>query len=95
MTAFEEALEEEQAAWRRQKTDNGELQEAVGRLAPLAETSRDLIKQMDLLYKLACRVIETGETDRKARDSEVWASPGDYPGQQGRGRSPAGGGGTA
>ena len=59
MAAFEEALEKEQATWKHQKTTNGELKEAVERLAPLAETSRDLIKQMDLLYKLACRVIES------------------------------------
>ena len=39
------------------------LKEAVERLAPLAETSRDLIKQADLLYKLACRVIEVCEKD--------------------------------
>jgi type I restriction enzyme M protein len=74
MEAFEGALEKEQAAWKRQKTTNGELKQAVERLAPLAETSRDLIKQMDLLYKLACRVIETCETGSGARDSSLWAN---------------------
>jgi type I restriction enzyme M protein len=73
MEAFEGALEAGQAAWKHQKTSNGELHKAVARLAPLAETSRDLIKQMDLLYKLACRVIETCETGGNARDSEAWA----------------------
>ena len=44
------------------------------RLAPLAETSRDLIKQTDLLYKLACRLIETCENECNARDSDAWAN---------------------
>jgi type I restriction enzyme M protein len=74
MEAFEGVLDEEQATWKHQKTSNGELKQAVERLAPLAETSRDLIKQMDLLYKLCCRVIETCETDRNARDSDVWVN---------------------
>jgi type I restriction enzyme M protein len=74
MEAFEGALEEEQATWKHQKTTNGALKEAVARLAPLAETSRDLIKQMDLLYKLACRVIEISETGGNARDSDAWTN---------------------
>ncbi|MBL0381545.1 MAG: hypothetical protein JKP90_18335 [Desulfofustis sp. PB-SRB1] len=45
----------------------------MNRLAPLAETSRDLVKQTELLYKLACRLIETCENDYDARDSDAWA----------------------
>jgi len=45
-------------------------------LAPLAETSRDLIKQSDLLYKLATRLIDTCEQDAdvlaKAKASAAW-----------------------
>ncbi len=55
---FNKNLAEQQAAWKKQKTTNGELKKAVDRLAPLAEASRDLIKQTDLLYKLAGRLIE-------------------------------------
>ncbi len=55
---FNKDLAEQQAAWKKQKTTNGELKKAVDRLAPLAEASRDLIKQTDLLYKLAGRLIE-------------------------------------
>ena len=40
----------------------------------LAETSRNLVKQSDLLYKLACRLIETCENDCGAKDSSAWAS---------------------
>ena len=74
MAALEEALEAEQAVWKNQKTTNGELQKAFERLAPLAETSRDLIKQLDLLYKLACRVIESSESEASARDHTLWSS---------------------
>jgi type I restriction enzyme M protein len=72
--AFKKALGSEQAAWKNQRTTNGALKEVVERLAPLAETSRDLIKQTDLLYKLACRVIEACENDYNARDSDQWAN---------------------
>ncbi|PLY16815.1 MAG: DNA methyltransferase [Sedimenticola sp.] len=57
--AFRKTVSEQQAAWGTQKTSNGELKKAVDRLATLAETSRDLVKQTDLLYKLACRLIDT------------------------------------
>jgi type I restriction enzyme M protein len=57
---FQKALAAEQAAWQAQKTDNGELKAAVQRLAPLAEASRSLVRQTDLLYKLASRLAEGG-----------------------------------
>lgn len=70
--AFRKALAEQQAAWPRQTTSNGALKKAVDHLAPLAETSRDLVKQADLLYKLACRLIDTCENECAARDSDAW-----------------------
>ncbi len=69
---FRTAISGQQTAWQEQKTTNGELKKAVDRLAPLAECSRDLIKQSDLLYKLACRLIETCENECNARDSGAW-----------------------
>ena len=39
VAAFHQALDEQEAAWKAQKTTNGELKRAVDRLAPLAETS--------------------------------------------------------
>jgi type I restriction enzyme M protein len=50
------------------------LKKAVDRLATLAETSRDLVKQTDLLYKLVCRLIETCENECDAKGSDAWAS---------------------
>ncbi|MEW8394295.1 MAG: N-6 DNA methylase [Candidatus Thiodiazotropha sp.] len=70
--AFNKAIDKARAAWKKQKTTNGELKKAVDRLAKLAETSRDLVKQTDLLYKLASRLIETCEQDCDARSSDAW-----------------------
>jgi type I restriction enzyme M protein len=67
-SAFRKTVDRERAAWQGQKASNGALKKAVDCLAPLAETSRDLVKQADLLYKLACRLIETCETDGNGRD---------------------------
>ena len=38
----------------------------------MAETSRDLVKQADLLYKMACRLIDVCENECDARESDVW-----------------------
>ncbi len=70
---FQRAVSEQCNAWKEQKTTNGELKKAVDRLAPLAGCSRDLIKESDLLYKLACRLIETCENECNARDSDAWS----------------------
>lgn len=71
---FKAAVGDQVKAWKTQDTSNGKLKQAVERLSPLAETSRDLVKQTDLLYKLACRLIETSETECAARDNDAWAS---------------------
>ena len=70
--AFQQALDEQETAWLQQKTTNGDLKQAVDRLASLAESSRDLIKQTDLLYKLASRLIETCENECNAKASNAW-----------------------
>ena len=72
--AFRQAITEQEAAWKEQKTTNGDLKQAVDRLAPLAESSRDLIKQTDLLYKLASRLIETCENECNAKASDAWVT---------------------
>jgi type I restriction enzyme M protein len=72
--AFRNSAAEEQSAWGKQKTSNGQLKKAVNRLASLADTSRDLIKQIDLLYRFACRMIETCENKCDAKNSDSWSS---------------------
>jgi type I restriction enzyme M protein len=74
VTAFQKMLVEQHELWKKQKTTNGELKKAVDRLATLAETSRDLVKQTDLLYKLACRLIEICENEYDAKGSDTWST---------------------
>ena len=69
---FQQIVSEQRAAWETQKNTNGELKKAVDRLTNLAETSRNLVKQSDLLYKLACRLIEICENDCNAKESDTW-----------------------
>lgn len=71
---FRRDLAEQQTTWKKQKATNGELKKAVDRLAPLAEASRDLIKQSDLLYKLTGGLIETCEKECDVKNSTVWST---------------------
>ena len=73
ITVFANDCAVQQATWKTQKTDNGELKKAVERIAPLAERSRDLIKQSDLLFKLIGRVIEMCEKECSAKESADWS----------------------
>ncbi|HQF21200.1 MAG TPA: N-6 DNA methylase [Kiritimatiellia bacterium] len=71
--AFRTATADQRAAWKKPPTTNAELKKAVGRLAALADSSRDLVHQADLFYKLVCRLIDACEKDCAAKDSEDWA----------------------
>ena len=72
VAAFAKALAEQQSAWEAQPAGNGALQQAVERLSPLAEAGRDLVRQSDLLYKLAGRLIDTCEQNYDTKASEAW-----------------------
>ena len=72
--ALHQALTAQRSAWTDHRATNGRLGQTVERLAPLAESSRDLVKQADLLYKLATRLIETCENEHAARSSDAWNS---------------------
>ena len=48
------------------------LRETIDGLAPLTETSRDLVKRIDVLYKLAARLIEICERECNAKASSAW-----------------------
>ncbi|OYQ65536.1 DNA methyltransferase [Pseudanabaena sp. SR411] len=65
----------ELALWQKQAAmTNADLNQAIIRLAPLAETSRDFVKQADLVYKLGCRVMDWCEKEQAAKDSDRWSS---------------------
>ena len=72
--AFHKALAAQRSAWTDHKAMNGQLGQTVERLAPLAESGRNLVKQADLLYKLAIRLIETCENEQAAKSSNAWNS---------------------
>lgn len=72
VAAFRQALAEQQVAWQSQPSGNGALKDAVARLAFVAESSRDLVRQSDLLYKLAARLIESCEKECGAGESALW-----------------------
>ena len=72
VNTFQKSVEKERIGWKKQKLENGALKKAVDRLASLAETSSDLTKQSDLLYKIAYRLIETCQTDYDTRESDQW-----------------------
>jgi type I restriction-modification system DNA methylase subunit len=73
LTTKQEAKGDAQSAPEGCAPRTAHINKAVDRLATLAEASRDLVKQTDLLYKLACRLIETCENECDARDSDAWA----------------------
>jgi len=60
--------------WEHTADTNAALVKLTRQLEPLAEASRDLIKQTDLIYKLATRLIDTCETDCDAKQSDTWVS---------------------
>jgi type I restriction enzyme M protein len=68
------AAKAEAAQWNRQASDNTALNEAIRQLAPLVDTSCDLVKQADLLYKLACRLIEVCEAELGAKQNAFWVN---------------------
>lgn len=78
--SFRKAADKESAQWQKQTAHTAaSLVKAVERLAPLTETARDLIRDADLLYKQASRLMD--ERSAKSPDFAVnGASPksGDF-----------------
>ncbi len=76
-SAFEIAANDLQKWWNQYDYDDAksllEFTEQNACLKDLANQSRDLIKEVDLAYKLAARVIELAEVNG-AKDSELWDS---------------------
>ena len=64
-----EALQKAVVARREAWADSGTMKTRVEDLAPLAESSRDLTRQADHLYKLATRLIEICEEECEAKSS--------------------------
>jgi len=71
---FQGNIEKAAKQWEKASDSNAALNKLVKQLGPLAETSRDLIKQADLVYKLATRLIELCEADGKTKDNDAWVN---------------------
>jgi type I restriction enzyme M protein len=71
--AFGKEAATQATAWRGAAArDNAALNAARLGLHPLADSCRDLTKQVDLAAKLADRVIDTAVNELDARDSDAW-----------------------
>ena len=66
--------EKERAEWAKRTRSISDLIDETKRLVSLAEQSRDLVKQADMLYKLAGRVIEICENELNAKESKLWVN---------------------
>ncbi|MCA1915152.1 N-6 DNA methylase [Methanospirillum hungatei] len=73
ITGFAKATSHELKLWEKQDTSNGGLQKAVDRLSSLSNASHALVTQVDLISKLANRLIETCEKDGQAKESNLWS----------------------
>jgi type I restriction enzyme M protein len=71
---FRRSIEEQRSLWAEQRATNGELKMAVARLAPLAEASRDLVKQTDRLNRLTLQLVEASEDESDTLGSGGWSS---------------------
>jgi type I restriction enzyme M protein len=60
--------------WENTADTNIALVKLTRKFEPLADASRDLIKQTDLIYKLATRLVDTCENDCNAKESDAWVS---------------------
>ena len=60
--------------WEAAPDTNAALLKLTKEYEPLSDASRDLIKQTDLIYKLATRLIDTCEKECNAKDSDAWIS---------------------
>lgn len=72
--SFKDTLAQQNTFWKPQDTSNAALKASVVQLAVLAQTSRDITKEVDALYKSLCRVLEVCEQDCQARDNKAWNS---------------------
>ena len=62
------------AGWNKSNTENSALHAATEATASKAERSRDLIKQIDLLYKLSIRVVDICEKELEAKGDDLWVT---------------------
>nr|WP_261361495.1 type I restriction-modification system subunit M [Aeoliella straminimaris] len=71
---FQKALAAAATKWEKTPDTAKSLVGLTEHLESLANSSRDLVKQADLVYKLATRSIDACENDCNAKDSDLWVT---------------------
>ena len=70
--AFAKLAQEKSAWWKKQNQDIIKLTEALKELEPLAEENNKLIKEAELIYRLANRLIDVCLNTYNAKDNDKW-----------------------
>jgi len=65
---------EASAAWKQTEHNNEGLHQAAAQIAPLAESARDIIKDIDHICKLLGRLIDLCEQELDAKVSDLWST---------------------
>jgi type I restriction enzyme M protein len=71
---FRKSAQQATKQWQSSSDKNVALVKLTHTFEPISETSRDLIKQADLVYKLITRLVDTCEQDCKAKESDYWSA---------------------
>ena len=71
---FRKSAQQAARQWEAAPDTNAALVKLTEKFEPMSEASRDLIKQTDLIYKLATRLIDTCEKECNAKESDAWVS---------------------
>ena len=69
---FRKSAQQAARQWEAAQDTNVALVKLTEKFEPMSEASRDLIKQTDLIYKLATRLIDTCENECNAKESDAW-----------------------
>ncbi len=69
---FRKTAQKAARQWETALDTNTALIKLAEAFEPMSEASRDLIKQTDLIYKLATRLIDTCENECNAKESDAW-----------------------
>jgi type I restriction enzyme M protein len=70
---FRKSAQKAAGQWAAAPDTNAALLKLTKEFEPMAEASRDLIKQTDLIYKITTRLIDTCENECNAKESETWS----------------------
>lgn len=73
IAGFAKVTLKEQALWKKQDRSNGGLKKTVDRLSSLANAGHELITLVDLISKLANRLVEMCEKVEQSKDSVLWS----------------------